>query len=267
MLKLSVGAFSFFNTMQAGKMDIFGYLESVKFRYRLDTVDLWNGFFGTEDESGLVLLPGEEKIRKIREAIDEKGLTVANIALDGVHLIDQGADLRERLYQNALLHLRASEILGAKTVRIDICSSRTDEITEQDFDYIVNRYREYCDRAAEHGYTVGPENHMGAALNPHLLKRIAEAVDRPNFGILLHLKRWKPEFADGDAIVAPWVVHTHIDAKTVASSDVVGSIRALEQAGYNGFWAVEYNAKENQYAEMEWMLAAVKRLFYHKAQA
>lgn len=267
MLKLSIGAYSFFNTMRAGKMDIFGYLESVKYRYRLDAVDLWNGFFAAQDESGLLILPEEEEIRKIREAIDEKGLTVANIALDGVYLIDQDTDLRERLYQNALLHLRASEILGAKTVRIDICNNRTEEITEREFDYIVTRYREYCDRAAELGYTVGPENHMGAALNPHLLKRIAEAVDRPNFGILLHLKRWKPEFADGDAIVAPWVVHTHIDAKTVASGDIEVSIRALEQAGYDGHWAVEYNAKENQYAEIEWLLSSIRRKFYQMAEA
>jgi hypothetical protein len=258
-MKLSVGGFSFFNTMKDGKMDVFGYLETMKYRYRLDAVDLWNGQYGTQ-ENGLLLLPEEDEIRKIRQALDDRDLTVANIAIDSAHMIDPEPGMQERLYQNALLNLRASELLGAKTVRIDICTGKTNEITEEQFQYIVEKYREYCDRAAKHGYIVGPENHMGAALDPHLLKRIAEAVDHPSFGILLHLKRWRPEFADGDAIVAPWVVHTHVDAKTVAAEDAGVSIQALLKAGYDGYWAAEYNAKENQYDEIEWMLASVRRI-------
>jgi sugar phosphate isomerase/epimerase len=258
-MKLSVGGFSFFNTMKEGKMNVFGYLETMKYRYRLDTVDLWNGQLGRA-EDGLVILPEEDDIRKIREALDEKELAVANIAIDGAHMIDPEPGMQEKLYRNALVNLRVSELLGAKTVRIDICTGKTDEITEGDFQYIVQKYREYCDRATKHGYIVGPENHMGAALNPHLLKRIAEAVDHPNFGILLHLNRWKPEFADGDSIVAPWVVHTHVDAETVMGQDFGVSIQALLKAGYDGYWAVEYNAKENQYTEIEWMLATVKRI-------
>ncbi|MDB4865686.1 MAG: Sugar phosphate isomerase/epimerase [Cohnella sp.] len=266
-MKLSIGGFSFFNSLLEGKMDIYGYLETVKYRYRLDAVDLWNGFFGTEDHDGLVRIRDEQGIRKIREALDERQLTVANIAIDGAHLIDKDAAKREKLYQNALVNLRASEILGAKTVRIDFCKSDTEVINEQDFDYIVKRYREFSERAAEHNYIVGPENHMGAALDPNLMKRIAEAVNHPNFGILLHLKRWKPEFPNGDALVAPWVVHTHVDAKTVVSEEAKVSIDALLEAGYNGYWAVEYNAKENQYAEIEYMLASVKRLLTQTAKA
>jgi sugar phosphate isomerase/epimerase len=102
---------------------------------------------------------------------------------------------------------------------------------------------------------------MGAALDPYLLKRIAEAVDHPNFGILLHLKRWKPEFSNGDAIVAPWVVHTHVDANTATADGFPASIEALHKAGYQGSWAVEYNAKNSQYDEIEWLLASVKRVF------
>jgi sugar phosphate isomerase/epimerase len=265
-MKLSIGAFSFFNSMQQGTMDIFGYLETVKYRYRLDAVDLWNGFYGTE-EDGLVLPPSDEQLRKIRQALDQKELTVANIAVDGAHLIDADPAKREKLYQNALANLRASEILGAKTVRIDFCNNQTSEINEQDFEYIVAKYRELCERAAQHGYLVGPENHMGAALNPHLHQRIAEAVDHPNYGILLHLHRWKPEYAGGDTLVAPWVVHTHVDANTAVAEDVQASIAALHMAGFNGYWAVEHNAKNSQYAEIEWLLAAVKRLFHQTGKS
>jgi sugar phosphate isomerase/epimerase len=258
-MKLSIGGFSFHNSKVAGVMDIFGYLETVKYRYRLNAVDLWNGFFDKQLD-GLLVLPDELVIKKIREALDERELTVANICIDSAHLIDPDLAMREKLYQNALLHLQASELLGAKTVRIDFCMGNTAEITEDDFDYIVRTYREFCDRASRHGYIVGPENHMGAALNPHLMKRIAEAVDHPNFGILLHLGRWTTDIENGDAIVAPWVVHTHFDVKVISADAAVKSIQALIAAGYDGYWSLEYNAKGNQYAEIEWALATMKRL-------
>lgn len=44
-MNISIGGYSFYNTFLEGKMDVFGYLETVKYRYRMDAVDLWNGFF------------------------------------------------------------------------------------------------------------------------------------------------------------------------------------------------------------------------------
>jgi hypothetical protein len=262
-MKLSIGGFSFHNSMMAGTMDIFGYLESAKYRYHLNAVDLWNGLYG-RDAANAIVLPDEDMVKKIRTTLDEKQLIVPNIAIDSAHLIDADPGMADQLYQNALANMRVSEMLDAKTVRVDFCTAKTTEIDEQQFEYIVKKYRELCGRAAEHGYFVGPENHMGAALDPYLLKRIAEAVDHPNFGILLHLRRWHPDQADiGDGIVAPWVVHTHVDAKTVAAEEAaLRSINVLHQAGYDGYWAVEFNAKDNQYAEIEWMLAAVKKLLH-----
>jgi sugar phosphate isomerase/epimerase len=264
-MKLSIGNFSFFNTFNEGKMNVFGYLETVKYRYRLEAADLWNGFY-CKRADGHLLPPDEEYIRRIREALDEKGLIVPNIAIDSAHIIDPNPSLREQLHRNALANIRAAEWLGAKTVRIDFCTSGVNELTEQDFNDIVTKYKEYCDHAAEHGYMIGPENHMGAALDPHLMKRIAEAVNHPNFGILLHFGRWNPGNDNGDEIVAPWVVHTHVDAKSILADKAAPSIQALKKAGYDGYWAIEYNAKENQYAEMEWALASVNRLLHHASE-
>ncbi|KIL40871.1 xylose isomerase [Gordoniibacillus kamchatkensis] len=260
-MKLSIGGFSFFNSMNAGTMDLFGYLESVKYRYRLNAADLWNGQFG-RDASNQIVLPDDDAVKKIRAALDERQLIVPNIAIDSAHLIDADPGMTDKLYQNALANMRVAEMLGAKTVRIDFCTAKTSEISERQFEYIVGKYRELCDRAAAGGYFVGPENHMGAALDPYLLKRIAEAVDHPNFGILLHLGRWNPDQVHvGDKLVAPWVVHTHVDTKTAAAEEnALASLKALHQAGYDGYWAVEHNAKDNQYEEIEWMLAAVKKL-------
>lgn len=258
-MKISLGGYSFCSTLNEGKMDIFGYLESVKYRYHLDTVDLWNGFFAKLDEDQTTL-NSEDDIKKIREALDEREMTVVNHAVDGAHLWDPDPEKRERLYQNALDHLKASEMLGARTVRIDVGGQDVNHMSDEQFDYVVSRYREYCERAAEHGYMVGPENHFGPAVNPHFLKRIAEAVNHPNFGILLHINRWKVDQAEGNKIVAPWVNHTHFDAATVTSDNAVQVVRTLVDAGYDGYWAVEHNGPGNQYIEVEWAIAAVKRV-------
>lgn len=270
-MKLSIGGYSFNNTFLAGKMDVFGYLESVKYRYHLSTVDLYNGFF-VDKSTDIWRLADEAYLRKIREALDEKQMTVVNIAIDTAALWDPDENKRELQYQNALQHLHAAAILGAKTVRIDTGGSYSNDpngdfykMNEEQFEHIVTRYQEYCQIAADYGFMIGPENHMGPSLNPHFLKQIAEAVNHPNFGVLHHVDRWKVDPELGDSIIAPWACHVHFGANTLANEQrSVQIARMLLDAGFDGYWAIEHNAPDNQYAEVEWTLAAMKKVL-HKA--
>lgn len=262
-MKLSIGGYSFQRTMADGKMDIFGYLETVRYRYGLTTVDFWNGQF-TRNQS--FEAPDLDYIKKVREALDERGMTLINYAVDGAHIWDPDPDKRDRLYQNALKHLEIAEILGAKTVRIDTggtFASHPDfsmEMSDEQFEYIVNRYQEFCERAAINGYKIGPENHTGPSLSPVAIKKVAEAVHHPSFGVLLHIGRWQEEAEIGDEMVAPWVCHTHFDARTAVSDDAEDKILMLKENGFDGYWGLEYNAPGNQYIELEWLLGTVKRL-------
>src|SRR5689334_16688756 len=132
-MKASIGAFSFYQLLSQGEMNIYGYLETVKHRYRLDTVDLWNGFF-TDREVPVWQLPGDEELLKIKRNLDERQLTLANLAVDRAHLWDADPDVRNLLHLNALAHLRAAKLLGAHTVRID-ANRGPGEVTEEQFDY------------------------------------------------------------------------------------------------------------------------------------
>lgn len=267
-MNISIGGYSFNNMYLEGKMDVFGYLETVKYRYRMDTVDLWNGFFINRSSKPIMKLADESYIRKIREALDEKEMRVVNFAIDGAHLWDPDKEMRQYLYDNAILHLRASVLLGAETVRIDTGGSYKNEekMSEEQFEYTVKRYREFAAYAAEHGFLIGPENHMGASLNPNEMKRLAEAVDHPSFGFLVHLGRWKENQAEGDSIVAPWAYHTHFDEETADGDQAVETILMLEVAGYKGYFGVEYNAPRNQYAETELLISKVKKLLIDAKQ-
>ena len=179
-LKISVLPFAFHGLLREGKMGIFGFLESCKYRYGLHVADIWNGFFKSTEE---------EWLRKGREELDARELGVADLCVDQAHVWDDNPDVRERNYQNALAHLRATHILGAPFVRID-AGGTGDTWTEEQFDYIVMRYREYCAHAQEHGFKVGAENHWGPEKHWSNIEKLYKAVDHPAFGLSCHLGAW-----------------------------------------------------------------------------
>jgi len=248
-MKVSIASYAFHGLLAEGKMDVFGYLESLKYRYHLDAADIWNGMLPSTEESYL---------RKVREAMDEKELTLVNLCVDGAHLWDPDPAQREKLHQNALAHLRAGVILGARTVRIDM-GGRSNDMTQEQFNLIVERYREYADFAQDHGFRVGPENHFGPALVRENMKRVHDALDHPAYGVLLHIGHWTENEEAGDRLVAPWTMHTHVDAH-VTSTCLEEKMRMLLDAGYDGQWGVEHHSGKDEYYGVEWQLATVRRI-------
>jgi sugar phosphate isomerase/epimerase len=253
-MKITIASFSFHGLRGAGMMDGFGYLETIKHRYGLDAADLWNGILGPDD---VILQP--EYLRKFREALAERELSVANYHVDGCHIWEDDAARRERNYRTALAHLAFAGNLGAKTVRID-AGGKGQVWSDEAFDCIVNRFREYCRIADGAGYRVGPESHWGPELVPDNMERLARAVAHPAFGILMHIGHWEGASAEqGDRRLAPWAVHTHVDAG-VTRTRLEPAMRLLLEAGYGGCWGVEHHTGKNEYAEVAYQLAEVRRV-------
>ncbi|MGQ9515161.1 MAG: sugar phosphate isomerase/epimerase family protein [Thermoproteota archaeon] len=252
-MKVSIASYSFHGLREAGMIDVFGYLETCKYRYRVDVADLWNGIIGLDD-----LIFDEEFQRKLVEALREREMTVINYHVDGCHIWEDDPELRERNYHSALKHLKVARIIGAKTVRID-AGGKGHEWTAEQFDLIVKRFKEYAAICADFGCQVGPESHWGPELVPDNMERLAKAVNHPNFGILLHIGHWEgaPE-EEGDRRLARYAVHTHIDAR-VTRIRLEAAIRLLIDAGYEGYWGVEHHSGKNEYAEVEYQLAEVRR--------
>ena len=247
-MNISIASYAFHGLLAAGMMDVFGYLESVKYRYCLDAADIWNGMLASTEE---------DYLRKVRAAMDEKEMSLANLCVDGAHLWDPDQAERERLYQPAQANLRAAVILGARTVRIDM-GGRELEMSAEQFDYTVMRYREYVRFGADHGFRVGTENHWGASRRWANQERVIRAVDHPHYGVLLHIGNWAETPDDYDRCVAPYVMHTHVDAR-VTRECLAEKIAMLLDAGYAGYWGVEHHTGQHEYAEVAWQLAEVRR--------
>jgi sugar phosphate isomerase/epimerase len=253
-MNISIAAYSFHGLQAAGMMDGFGYLETVKYRYGLDTADFWNGILGPDE----LILQADYR-DKLNEALAEREMSVANYHVDGCHVWEDDADEREAHYRRAFRHLRFAESIDAKTVRID-AGGRGDTWTDEQFDAIVERMREYAEFGWNAGFRVGPESHWGPELVPDNMERLARAVDHPGFGILLHLGHWENAPAEeGDRRLAPWAIHTHIDAN-VTRSRLEPAMRILIDAGYTGCWGVEHHSGKNEYAEVAYQLAEVQRV-------
>lgn len=247
-MTISIASYTFHGLLREGKMDLFGYLESVKYRYRLDAADIWNGFLPSTDAAYL---------KKVKEALDEHGLVLVNIAVDGAHIWDEDESVRQKNYENALAHLRAAETLGAQSVRIDIGGEGA-ELSEAQFDLVVERYREYAQIANQAGFKVGPENHFGPSMSIQNMKRVYEAVDHPNYGILLHMGRWFEDADEGDRVCAPWAMHTHFDTR-VLEGMFKDKIRMLIDADYQGWWGVEGYQGVSEHLNAAWMVSTLRK--------
>ncbi|MDX9862087.1 MAG: TIM barrel protein [Rhodospirillales bacterium] len=253
-MDISIAAYSFHGLREAGLMDGFGYLETVKYRYGLDTADIWNGILGPDE---IILQPDYRK--KLTAALAEREMSVANYHADGCHVWEDDPELREKHRQSALAHLHFAETIDAKTVRID-AGGQGNTWTEEQFDHIVERMREFAEIGWNAGFRVGPESHWGPELVPDNMERLARAVDHPGFGILLHLGHWEnAPIEEGDRRLAPWAIHTHVDAKTTETR-LESAMRILLEAGYTGYWGVEHHSGRNEYAEVEYQLAEVRRV-------
>jgi sugar phosphate isomerase/epimerase len=253
-MKISIASYSFHGLIASGRMDVFGYLESVRYRYHLDAADIWNGLLGTDPQKYL----SPEFLRAVKEGLEERGLVLANYHADGCHIWEDDPAEREKNHRLALRHLEAAEYLGARTVRID-AGGRGRHWTAAQFDHIVRRYREFAGRAADGGYRIGPETHWGAELLPDNMERLARAVDHGGYGILLHMGHWDEGDPDGnDRRLAPWACHTHLDMKTTRNR-LESALRILGEAGYEGYLGVEHHTGRNEYEEVAAQVAEVRR--------
>jgi len=254
-MRVSVLSYSFHGMLERGTIDIFGFLETCKYRYQLGAADLWNAFLKSTEEGYL---------RQVREGLDERELVVPNLACDECVIWVDDQTERERNHQNALAHLKAAKILGARFARFDAGGPpdnvQRSEWTAEEFDHIVKRYREYAQYAYDNGFKAGSESHWGPEACWPSMQKLCKAVDHPGFAICCHIGGWKgtqeeKDRADRESV--PWVAHTHIPWN-ITEGPLVEKMTNLRDGGYDGYYSVEHHSGKNEYAGVAVQLAKVR---------
>ena len=259
-LPVSCLSYSFHGLAGEGMMDIFGFLETCRYRYDLEAADLWNGMIAKPDDDGY--------IQKVFRALEERQLVVPNIAADGAHLIsapnNDTPDDRARLRAIQDRYIEICKKWGVGFLRLDAGPLPGGEVTNnirdpwkpEDFDYLVKRYKELAQKAYDYGFKVGAENHMGHEKYWPNLEKLIKAVDHPGFGICVHYGGWtvnSPESREqdnetADSASAKWVCHTHFPWDVCEDNELlVQKMTLLRDAGYKGYYSAEHHSAQNEY--------------------
>jgi sugar phosphate isomerase/epimerase len=252
--RMGILSYSFLGLFRTGMMDVFGFLETTKHRYQLSDANIWNGMLTSTNE---------DYLKKVREALDEREITLAVLTCDDCHIWDEDAEVRKKNKANALAHLNAGRILGAQFVRIDAGGTQGGkEFSNQAYDAINQQYREYADYARNNGFRMGPENHWGPEGIWANMQRIYKSMNNhPGFGLSVQMLSWQgtPEEKDiADKESAPWVAAVHMDYNLCTSDRLVEKMSLLRNAGYKGSWVVEHHGGTNEYAEVAVQLTRVR---------
>jgi len=257
-MRISVLSYSFRNLMADGRMNVFGYLETCKYRYKLNLADIWSsgskGFLPTLEDSFL---------RKVKNAMDEREMELADLCVDYAQIWDDDPSRRQQYYENAMAHLKAAGILGARFMRADAGAGkdrRAREFTNEQFDHVVKRYKEYAQFAYDHGFKAGAESHWGPEAYWPTMQKLIKAVDHPGFGICVHIGGWvgtqeEKDLADRES--APYTCHTHIPWNIV-EGPLTEKLKNLWDTGYQGSYSVEHHTGRDEYAEVAIQLAKVR---------
>ena len=250
-LKISIMSYAFHGLLREGMIDMFGYLESSKYRYNLDAVHLWSGYFESTEE---------EYLKKVKAALDERELYPGDLAVDGAHVWDDNEEIKKKNHANAKAYLKAAKMLGVPFVRID-AGGQGEEWTDEAFDHIVMRFKEYAKYAHDNGFKVGAENHWGPERKWENYQKLYHAVDHPAFGLSCHIGAWsgtEEESDRADRECAPWVDSTHIDWTVSTGPKLKEKLANLWNAGYDGYYSVEHHSAKDEYREVEIQLALVR---------
>ena len=76
-MKISIASYAFHGLLEQKEMDVFGYMESCRWRYGLRAADIWNG-----------MIPNLEPafLKQIKAGLAEHEMELANLCVDGPHL-------------------------------------------------------------------------------------------------------------------------------------------------------------------------------------
>ena len=257
-LRVSMLSYSFHGLVKAGMMDIFHFFESCKYRYGLDAADLWNGMFTSTDD---------DFIAKVHSAIEDRGLVIPNIAVDGAHIMHAGDDNPAELRAKQDRYMEIAKRLGVGFVRFDagpyMLNNRKEEDgwTNEEFDFIVKRYKELAQFAYDNGFKAGAEVHWGPERHWVHMEKLIKAVDHKGFGICMHFGGWggtPEENLVAEKAAAKYIAHTHIPWDCCEDPNLPARLAVLRDAGYTGYYSIEQHSGQNEYNLVEAQLGKVK---------
>lgn len=247
-MRLSIATWSFHKLMAEGKMDWLSYLDDCQNRYQLTTADFWSGFFPE-------LTP--EFFTKVSKELGARQLDLVNLAWDHAMIWHDDADKRKEYEKSQEDALRATEILGARSLRID-AGVHHPVFENRHLDYIVPRYQWLCKRAEDIGIKLGSENHGHAAGDARQLIRLYDLIQEKAYGFLMHAGRFNGDADEGRDLLAKATFHVHV-CRSTDLPQAISLIKCLNSVSYTGAIGVEEQWGVDEREKVDELLTMMKQ--------
>jgi len=185
-----------------------------------------------------------------------RGVAVTGTAVGNNFALPKGPELQAEIAQTKQWIDRAA-VLGAPHIRV-FAGSKPKELSDDDaFANCLGAYQECLDYAAGKGVFLGIENHGGIVAEPAALVRLVRHARSPWAGINFDSGNFHTDDPYADlALIAPYAVNvqlkTEIRRKGGAAepADLARLVRILRDAGYQGWFIIEYEGKGSPFAEI-----------------
>ena len=245
-LRLSLAAYSLRKYLapakdEAKKMDLF---EFVNFCYQ-------QGIPGTELTS--YYFPGQvtlDYLLKLKQHCHLRGMTISGGAIR-----NDFCQVDQKKVEADLAHTKSwvdhYAVLGAPAIRIFAGTQPKDEETS----VTLKRCAQHCETAAKYaaskGVLLALENHGGVTAKAEGLLEIVRQVNAPGFGVNFdsgNFRSTDDPYAEL-AQIAPYAVNAQVKVDIYPGgqhqpTDLARVLNILRDAGYSGWVALEYEAKE-----------------------
>lgn len=214
----------------------------------------------------------KEQLLEIRRHADQRKIAISGTSVGNNFALPAGP-ARDAEIASVKQWIDNAAILGAPHIRIFAGAAKElDPAAARKM--CISAIEEVCEYAGKHGIFLGLENHGGIVAEPEGLLEIVKAVRSKWFGVNLDTGNFHT--ADPYAALAqcaPYAVNVQLKTEIKPAgatanqpADLPRLIQILRDANYQGWVALEYEAKEDPYTAVPPVLAKLAQLIDAPAQ-
>lgn len=196
-----------------------------------------------------------------------RGVAISGTAIGNVWTHPKGSPERDKEISATKTWIDRAVVMGTSHVRVFAGSAPKGMSLEDATANCIAAYKECADYAGGRGITLGMENHGGIVAEPENLLKIMHAVDSPWIGINFDSGNYRTEDPYADlAKIAPYAVNVQFKAEIQRKgaapepSNFGKVIQILKDANYQGWFTLEYEAKDDPFAAVPRILKEVRPL-------
>jgi sugar phosphate isomerase/epimerase len=259
---LSLAAYSFrdfFNSKNPEKkIDLFKFIDFCA-EQGCDGAELTSYYFPTPVTDDYLI--------KIRRHCFLRGIEVSGTACGNNFALPKGEKLTEQI-NSVKKWIDHAAVMGAPHIRVFAGAAAKGLTDAEARKMCISSVEEVCDYAGTKGIFLGLENHGGIVAEADGILEIVTAVKSPWLGINLDTGNFHTVDPYGDlAKIAPYAVNVQVkaeigkkDAAKKEPADLPRIFKILRNADYQGYVALEYEAKPDPWSEVPILLKRIREL-------